>query len=406
MLDRIHDVILKAIGCALFGTDKPEINDCDVKLLLKEAKQHTVFSCIYPVLKNDVKELLLPEEFLMVENSFLVNIAGNMQILSEHCELHSIMTESNIPYVVLKGCASSVYYDEPDFRTMGDVDFLVHECDINRAIKAIEKAGFKRDQYEFTTNQSAYMREPSSVWEIHKSPTGIPKGELGDKIACALSDIIETASICERDGYKFYVPSVVNHGLILLLHKASHLTSSGLGLRHLCDWAVFESSLSNDEFCLIFEEKLKEFGLWKFAQIMTLLCEKYLGVPKRQWAKSCNVSDIELEELMLDILAGGNFGKKDENRYREIKYLTDRNEGKLGNENMVSQALKSLNDKVYNDYSLINKNKFLLPIGWILELSSYVWLLITGKRKSKGTVSMLKEASKRKEIYSKLELFK
>ena len=52
----------------------------------------------------------------------------------------------------------------------------------------------------------------------------------------------------------------------------------------------------------------------------------------------------------------------------------------------------------------LNKYRFLLPIGWLAEGGKYLGLLVTGKRKSKGTSKMLKEAAKRKNIYSQMEL--
>ena len=107
-----------------------------------------------------------------------------------------------------------------------------------------------------------------------------------------------------------------------------------------------------------------------------------------------------------DIFSGGNFGKKDANRIREIKYLTDRKEGKPGNKGMAAQALSSLNEKVYAEHPTIRKYKVLLPAGWTIEGGKYLGMLITGKRKSKNTTAMLKEASKRKNIYSNMELFK
>ena len=51
------------------------------------------------------------------------------------------------------------------------------------------------------------------------------------------------------------------------------------------------------------------------------------------------------------------------------------------------------------------KRRIFLPIGWIAEGGKYVGLLVSGKRKSKNTSAMLREAAKRKDIYSKMELF-
>ena len=195
----------------------------------------------------------------------------------------------------------------------------------------------------------------------------------------------------------------------MLLHKASHLTSEGVGLRHLCDWVVFSSALSDAEFREIFEKKLKRFGLWRFAQALTLLGIRYLGAPNRVWtleAVECHkLDDVTLEGLMNDILSGGNFGTKDMNRYREIKYISDRGERTVSSDGIIKQGFKTLNKKVSEDYKTIGKHRFLLPIGYIAEGGKYIGLLITGRRKSSGTKQMLKEAAQRKKVYSSLQLF-
>ncbi len=405
MLDKTYDIILQALGAALFDKKKPVINIDDVSRVINEAKLQAVFTCIYPVLKNEFKKLLSSEMYTQIENEFISCVANNVRVNFEHNELDEVMRKNNIRYVILKGCSSSAYYGEPELRMMGDVDFLVKENDVSKAIKVLEQNGFKRDQYEFTTNQSAYKRPPNSVWEIHKSVTGIPNNDVGKLIREMFSDIFETASLSNKDGLQYYVPSRFNHGLILLLHKASHMTTGGLGLRHLCDWAVFVSKFNDREFCEIFEKRLKDIGLWRFAQIMTLLCEKYLYAPKSVWAAGCGVKDYELEDIMNDILSGGNFGQKDKNRYREIKYITDRKEGKVGNNNLLLQLFKSLNYKVYADYKFIDKYKIFLPVGWVLEAFSYLLLIIKGERKTNKSISVIKDASERKKIYRKFNLF-
>lgn len=404
MIGEIHSLILKALNYSLFGGEKPKLNSVDIKDLVKESKAQSVFTYIFSTFKDEIKDIS-PREFAKLNLEFLTQISNSIRVHTEHGELHQIMLQSGIPYVVLKGCASSAYYKEPDLRAMGDVDFLVHEADIPKGIAALEASGFVRDQYEFTTNQSAYHRPPMSIWEIHKSPSGIPKGIEGNPIRRELENIIETAELNERNGISFLVPNKYYHGIILLLHKISHMTTTGIGLRHLCDWAVFESSFENDEFSDMFETKLIELGIWKFAQIMTLVCEKYLGTPKRKWAENPEIDESLIDDVMLDILSGGNFGKKDGNRQREIKYISDREQGRLGNKGIFAQAINSLNSKVYSNNKVINKYKILLPVGWIIEGSKYFGLLISGRRKNSDSFAMLKEVSKRKNIYKNMEIF-
>ena len=286
-------------------------------------------------------------------------------------------------------------------------DYLVQEADFETAKQAALNAGFAIDHGDEPDGiHIAFKREPMSIWEQHRTINGIPNGEVGENIQSEIDRTIKTSEQITLDGVICRIPDAFHHGLIMLLHVASHMTSEGIGLRHLCDWAVFANRLGNDGFDELFEEKLTRFGLWKFAQILTLVSEKYLGIAHMEWAQNPEVTDEHLEAVMEDIMNGGNFGKKDLNRYREIKYISNRGERTVDNKNVVDQVFGTLNQKTCSDYPWIKKHKVFLPIGWAAEGGRYLALLITGKRKSKGTSAMLREAAKRKEIYSKMELFR
>lgn len=149
--------------------------------------------------------------------------------------------------------------------------------------------------------------------------------------------------------------------------------------------------------------------MWQFAQVLTLLGVNCLCTPKRIWAmeavESHKVDDETLKGLMNDILSGGNFGTKDMNRYREIKYIYDRDEHSVSSGGIIRQGFRTMNDKVRTDCKIIGKHKVLYPIGYFIEGGKYFSLLITGKRKSSGTKHMLKEAYARKTMYNRLNLF-
>lgn len=316
------------------------------------------------------------------------------------------MTANDIHYVAMKGLASAMYYPEPSLRSMGDVDFLVFENDFESSKRAVLSAGFKLDHGDNEDSiHIAFKREPMSIWEHHRCVNGIPEGSVGELIREKLDKTIETSELVELDCAVCRILDKFHHGLIMLLHMISHMTSEGIGLRHLCDWAVFVNSISNDEFIDLFSEKLNSFGLWKFAQIMTATSEKYLGIKHKVWSENAKLDDDLLEAVITVILNSGNFGKKDSNRYREIKYISNRNERTVDSKNVFFQVFDAVNIKACDDFRFIGKHRLLLPIGWLAEGGKYFRLLVTGKRKSKGTSKMLKEAAKRKNIYSTMELF-
>ena len=404
-MNSTNSQLLEILRFQLFGGEKPPVISSDTEQVLNEAQAQTVFSTVFPFFQEKLQKEGSPVYFKYQE-LFLGNIIKNTNNLMEHDELNRLMTENDIPYCALKGLASAYYYPDPSLRDMGDVDFLIDEKDFERAKQAVLNAGFTVDHGDQAGSlHIAFKREPISIWEQHRSVNGIPGGKTGERIKKEIVRTIATSELIEQDSASCRIPDAFHHGLIMLLHVASHMTSEGIGMRHLCDWAVFANKLGNREFVMLFEEKLKHFGLWKFAQMLTLVSERYLGMSHKEWAQNPDVTEEQLEAVMEDILNGGNFGKKDLNRYREIKYISNRGERTVDNKHVISQVFGTLNQKVYSDYPVIEKRKALLPIGWIAEGGRYAGLLITGRRKSKGTSAMLKEAAKRKDIYSKMELF-
>lgn len=405
-MDEVKQSLLNTISFQLFGGEKPNISHNIILRVLKEAEAQTVFSLAFAYLQKELT-IISAGNFDELNEKFYRNVILNTNNFQEHNELHELMESRQIPYVTIKGLASAYYYPDPSLRDMGDVDFLVFENDFESSKRAVLSAGFKVDHGDDKGSiHIAFKREPMSIWEQHRCVNGIPEGVVGEQIREELDKTIETSELVELDGAVCRIPDKFHHGLIMLLHMISHMTSEGIGLRHLCDWAVFVNSISNNEFVGLFSEKLKRFGLWKFAQIMTATSEKYLGIKHKEWIESAKLDDDLLEAVIADILKGGNFGKKDLNRYREIKYISNRNERTVDNKSVLAQVFTTLNMKVYDDYSFINKHKMLLPVGWIAEGGKYIGLLVSGKRKTKNTSAMLKEAAERKDIYSQMDLFK
>ena len=409
-MNDVQSLLLQVISAALFDKKAPDIAADQLMPLVDESKAQAVYPLALSILDRQLQEKLSPEQYADCNEEFFRYAIAGTQNFSEHGELHELMTANDMPYVAMKGLASAMYYPEPNLRSMGDVDFLVAKENVSQAGKLLESIGFAVDHGEEDDGiHIAYTRPPMSIWELHHSVNGIPNNEVGELIRAEMDKTIPTAETAEVDGSTCRLPDKLHHGLIMLLHTASHLTSEGVGLRHLCDWAVFASTLSDAEFREIFEKKLKGFGLWRFAQVLTLLGIRNLGAPKRVWAleavESRKVNEEMLEGLMNDILSGGNFGTKDMNRYREIKYISDRGEHTVSSGGILRQGLRTMNQKVYADYRTIKKYKMLLPIGYFAEGGKYIGLLLTGKRKSSGTKKMLKEAAERKRIYNSLHLF-
>ena len=389
-------LLLDLCACALFEKESVIPEDVDYKELIDEAKRQTVFPLIFSAVSDKVTE--------KQRMRYSQTIAKNIRVDCAHSEIHTLLSKNGIKYVILKGAASASYYREPLLRMMGDVDFLVSPDDIEKVDSLLKSIGFVTDDdINGDGKHIGYKRSDGIVCEMHRSVNGVPNNDKAEIVNEYLFDIIDTAVLYNSDNGECVVPDKFHHGLILLLHTASHLTSEGIGLRHLCDWAVFINGLSNDEFVSIFEKPLKDMGLWRFAQLITLCCVEHLGCDLKEWLGQAD-NDL-LEAMIADILNGGNFGIKDVDRYRQIKYIGDRKERTVSKKNPVLQLFDSINAKTHTEYNFVNKCKILLPVGWLATVCKYLYLVVIGKR-NLDNMATISSAKQRKSIYNEFHLFK
>ena len=386
-------MLLNCVSDSLFKSTSSKSNSSDNSEILFEAVNQTVFPLVFATLS---KECDLSE----YQSQYFNIIGKNIKVFEEHKLLHKLMSENGVRYVFLKGCASARYYSDPLLRTMGDVDVLISSEDTQKVDQLLISAGYVK--YADSDNDDTHIGYKSRngvVCELHRQINGIPKNKIGERISKLFSDIFEKAIL---ENGEYLCPSNFHHGLILLLHTATHLTNEGVGLRHLCDWAVFIEKFSDQEFCDMYRNVLEEIGLWKFACVLSACSIKYLGCTPKE--SLCNIDSNLIDCGIEDILSGGNFGKKDSSRYQQIKYISDNQNREITRTHPVLQVFLNLVSKA-KQTKLVKKYSFFLPIGCVYVSFQYLMLIIKGKRKLDNK-KVIEDANKRKNIYSDLELFK
>ena len=395
MINEVQRTLLSLLGSNLFSVPFTPDPDTDWQAVFKESCMQSVVICAF----NNHNSLPLdPETREAVVKRIRKATLSNIICFKNHSYVHSLMTENDIPYCILKGAVSAHYYDEPLCRCMGDVDFYVHPDDLEKA-----QAVFEREGFVCTDDNHAYhigLKKDNIHCEMHFAPIGEPRGRVGDIYRKYWDDIRECSSLVCEPLAKYRAYSPFHHGLISLAHIQQHLVVEGIGLRHLCDWAVFANSFSEEDFAEIFEERLKRVGLWKFACLLGLAASEYLGLPYKSWMG--DERDVA-SELMNDILTGGNFGRKDRQRRYEALMISDYGKDGFGTNRFV-QVFRSLNRMVKNRWKIVEKCPLLYPVGWLYIPLAYFVRLLLGKRKL-DLADTYKQSGKRKELYKKLKLF-
>ena len=387
--------LLSLLGHGLFSAPLTIEPDVDWVGVAREARAQAVFSVAF----NNYKSLPLSDELSARVKATLMKYALSASAcFKNHSYLHGLMEKNGIPYCVVKGAASASYYPDPILRAMGDVDFYVHPDEIDRAVKIFEGEGFERADMNHPSH--IVLRNGAKHFEMHFKPVGYHDGWIGEMLLEYWKDILETSRMYQGELAEFRGPSVFHHGFIMLTHLQKHLVSEGVGLRHFCDWALFASSLSNEEFVETFESPLKRIGLFRLAQVLSLGAVKYLGMEYRAWMGD----DYDTaEELLADIIYGGNFGRKDKQRVYEGLFIVERGTGDV-KKGRIRMIFGSLNYIVDNHWRAAKKFPLLYPIGWVFFSMRYLIRVALGKRQM-NLVDTYKKSGERKEKYSKLKAF-
>lgn len=399
-LTELQTTLLSILSSALAG-EKAELDAAEVDwpALCREATAHSVFAQVYYAVADRIPE----EHRALWLSTYAQQVVNSRRIRHEHAELHRLMTQQNIPYVSFKGCASAARYPVPLLRAMGDVDLLVHEEDYSRAEEALQSIGFLPPADREHSSHLAYHKG-TSEWELHWQINGIPVASAGDPTRACLQDIIETAVPLEIDDGIVLIPDAFHHGLVLLIHSAEHMINAGIGLRHLCDWAAFAASLTDDEFVALFDPALKQCGLWRFAQLMTQLSVRYLGIPAKAWAKD-GEDEALLEAMITDILTAGNFGAKDAQRINQAKFITNKEKGTVDNAGSFQQFISTMNEKARVSMPVCRSAPILLPVGWLYAGGRHLLRIKKGSRPEIDMPSVIRGAKDRREIYRSFHLY-
>ena len=394
---REHEkILLDILANNLFDAGRRvDLNEGNLNAVWCEAYTQAVTLMAFHNSKN---EILKSEKCGYIKKKLSQTLADNTKVDFEHIRICNIMKNAGIPCTILKGFASALYYPDPLMRSMGDVDFLVDTDNFEEASKILAENGYEPNGKNHDVHD-AFIGKVCRC-EMHFQPSGIPHGKAGVKVRKYLSGLLENSEKVQTELGEITVPSTFHHGLIILLHMCHHLTGDGLGLRHLCDWAVFLNTVGEEKFLELFEKTFKDIGLWDFAKIMTFISCEYLGLPGMNWASD---ADKKLADyILIDIIIGGNFGQKNADRAHESLIITSKNEKEIS---MLRQFFISANSIVYKNWKSARKYKFLLPLGWIFFGGRYILRSLFGRRPKIRPQKVAKEASERMDIYAELKLF-
>lgn len=264
------------------------------KKVVSLAGIHCVSGLLYSQIKQLPQSLLPPRKLIMqlfAKETHQLNRYRQHIVAAQR--FASTLKGKNVEMKVLKGISFSTYYDNPALREFGDCDvFLTNNEDKEcmYGANAFETGNSTIKEIGGTVDEGNYKHSLFYLdklrFENHHYISNFDNTKNGKRIELLLEN-----AICSSPGSKIEStidgqtkttdlirPNVHFNALFLIFHAQHHFISEGINLRMIYDWAVMlRAEQNNIEWERLYED-FDKCKLRMFADALTLICVKHLGL--------------------------------------------------------------------------------------------------------------------------------
>lgn len=348
------------------------LNDIDSTTLLKEKlTPETVVSVYRLAKKHDLGHILsnfiyrnqieIPSQLLTkLQKEDMICVYRYEQMKYAFEEICEVLSESDVEYIPLKGAVIRPYYPIESMRTSCDIDILIREEDLGKAIECLRQ---KEYRFESKNYHDVSLYSPNNVHlELHFNIQ-----ENMDNLDLVLKDAWEYALETDKNKYEFKKEFFAFH---IFAHMAYHFISGGCGIRSLMDIWVMERKMGVTYSCA--ENLLKKAGIYQFATQMSKLAQQCF---------SDNQTDDFSDMVLEYIFDGGMYGNM--KNHIAVKKSKD--------ENTFTYVIKRLflpYKSMVILFPILNKVPILLPFCWVIR-----WVRALFSKNARKTISEISVAN-------------
>lgn len=299
--------------------------DIDFSKVYQLAQEQSVIGMIATGLgqMNDVRipqevSLAIAGEVLQLEQR---NKAMNAFIAS----LIDKMRSAGIYTLLVKGQGVAQCYENPLWRTCGDVDLFLNEDNYSKARELLLPLASEVDE-ELVGVKHLGMTIDNWIVELHGSlHVGLPK-----RINRVLDDIQKdtfyggNVRSWDNKGVQIFMLGIENDIFYVFVHFLNHFYKGGIGLRQICDWCRLLWTYRDKLNLKLLETQIQKAGLQTEWKAFAAFVVGYLGMPVEAmpFYSSDNKWKRKAEKICSFIMEVGNFGhNRDMSFYNKYPYL-------------------------------------------------------------------------------------
>lgn len=265
------------------------------------------------------------DEFLIEKNSpaykrlkeaYDAELYRSLTFGTDLSRIGMILEKEGIDYIPLKGAIIRDIYPKPWMRTSTDMDILVRDEDLDRAVEAItSQPGFMK----VNENGHHVLIESKTGWiiELHFSlNAGGSKAEKTLRTAwdhakpfgeIFTSGAMPVSNAFSKSTHK-YALEIEFFYTYFIYHLAHHVSDcGGCGIRAILDLYILNEKLGSKLTAQI-ENMLSQNGLLEFAKKMSAIADLWFG--KGVAIEEMALAPEQLEEIERFIIIGGTHGTK------------------------------------------------------------------------------------------------
>lgn len=249
------------------------------------------------------------EQRLKLKSVVVTNVMTYDNMADVIKKASAALNEAGIPHALLKGHSLAVNYPFPQMRQCGDIDLYVGTENSLAAHKALAKIATKIDPEsgaKWGKHFSAHVGEIQIEVHRHTSDHSVKKFRRIYEEA-AQKGLSEGLRQVEIDGTAVNVPSVDFNACYIFDHLFEHFLTSGIGLRHLCDWMLFLHTHKDEIDRTYLKTLLQDMELLEAWQVFGCILVKHLGLPQDEFPFYAESAKADI--VFGYIISDGNFGK-------------------------------------------------------------------------------------------------
>lgn len=278
-------------GGALKETVRTELSAEMRRKLFALSNKHDVAHIVASALSN--AELLGEDEISTAfKNVMMTAVYRDAQREYAITQVSTALEKADIPHILLKGAVLRNYYPETWLRTSCDIDILVDELDLEKAVQILT------DEHDFlyfkkgTHDVSLFTKNKQHI-ELHFD---LVEKNSANSASLILKRVWSTAKKL-RDCKYWYEMSDEMFYFYHIAHMAKHFEFGGCGIRPFLDLWLLNHNISFD--------KEKRYGLLAEGKLLTFA--KQAELLSEIWFGGAEHTEITLQ-MQEYVLCGGVYG--------------------------------------------------------------------------------------------------